>query len=446
MSPERPIKPSQGKQPSDFSVEIITPLEVRKEIDRPDSIRYLRSTAVTIFLFLIILASMAAGGFFLIRHVSKHPVGPVKDTKLTKPLESDPMGKKDLNASGSNKARTGAPESGFVSMEKPPETPPVQPTDTAGVEPEKEFSTALRIQPSDESVRRNLDRAEKVDDVNRLIASGKFHEENHRPGFALADFEKALQLDPESVKAQKGVSRLKEKIADEQFKKLMSEGLTAYHDGDYQLARTALLKAKSFRSDAPEVKSALLQVDEAVRLNAIEKLHEKARSAEQAENWEQALKSYLEVLNIDPDIRFGAQGKNRALEHVQVSKRIEFFLENPDAMASDRQLENAIRLIEDAEKLEQRGPNFNARLNRLQTLVGIAETPVKVIVESDNLTEITVYKVGKLGKFTVRELSLRPGSYTAVGSRNGYRDVRLNIIVKPGQNPLRVSVICDMKV
>jgi len=542
MPPETPTQHSQGKQVSDFAVEIITPLEVRKEIERPDSTRYFRSSAVTILLFLMILASMAAGGFFLIRHVSKHPVSPAKDMERTQPLETDSVERKDPNAPETNKDRTGTTtESGFVSTEKQPETQPVQTSDATVFEPEKEtaekelatflklkkeieekdgslwgaeeydammtlsqkgdrllmdrsfaaaaktyaqaaqkakglidnsgavfqklveqglkalenedsavalqkFSTALRIQPSDESARRNLDRAEKLDEVNRLITSGENHEENNRIAFALADFQKAVQLDPESGKAQNGLNRLKEKIAEEQFQKLISDGLTAYHNGHYQLARTTLLKAKSFRSDSREVKNALLQVDEAIRLNTIEKLREKAMSAEQAENWEQALESYLAVLNIDPDISFAVQGKKRALDQIQVSKRIEFFLEKPDAMESDRQLENATRLIEEAEKLDQKGPHFNTRLNELKTLVEIAGTPVKVIIDSDNLTEIAVYKVGKLGKFTFRELSLRPGTYTVVGSRNGYQDVRLKITVKPGQKSLRVSVICNMKV
>jgi hypothetical protein len=123
-----------------------------------------------------------------------------------------------------------------------------------------------------------------------------------------------------------------------------------------------------------------------------------------------------------------------------------FFLEKPKVMESDPQLKNAIRLIEEAEKLEQKGPHLTARLNELNTLVDLAKTPVKVILESDNLTEIAVYKVGKLGKFTSRELSLRPGTYTVVGSRNGYQDVRLKITVKPGQTSLRVSIICNIKV
>ncbi len=47
-------------------------------------------------------------------------------------------------------------------------------------------------------------------------------------------------------------------------------------------------------------------------------------------------------------------------------------------MESEQQLENAIRLIEDAEELEQSGPHLTARLSKLKTLVDRAKTPVKV--------------------------------------------------------------------
>ncbi len=542
MPSDTPTQPPQENEASDFGVEIITPLEVRKRSDPPDSKRSFRITFITILLVFIILALMVAGGLFLIRHLSKHPMNLANDNVHTTPSETGVLKKQDLNVAQTKKEHVGSTtEPDFDPSEQQPETPSVQTADTAKLELEKEttdkalatflklkkeieekegsvwggeeykamivlsqkgdrllmdqsfaaaainyaqaankaaelldttgyvfqklmedgqkalqngdsviaqqkFSTALRIQPFDESAGRNLERAKKLDELNRLIASGKTHEEHHRFGFAHTDFQKALELDPESGEAQNGLNRMKEKIVGEQFQKLMSDGLTAYHNGYYQLARTTLLKAKSFRPQSREVNSALLQVDEAIQLNKIEHLRQKAMSAEQAENWKQALESYLSVLNMDPNISFAVQGKKRSLEHIGIAKRIGFFLGKPDVMESDRQLENAIRLIEEAEKLEQKGPQLTIRLNELKTLVDLAGTLVKVMIESDNLTEIAVYKVGKLGKFSTRELSLRPGSYTVVGSRNGYQDVRLKITVKPGQTSLRVSVICNIKV
>jgi hypothetical protein len=78
--------------------------------------------------------------------------------------------------------------------------------------------------------------------------------------------------------------------------------------------------------------------------------------------------------------------------------------------------------------------------------VNAYRTPVKVTIASDNLTDVVVYKVGKLGRFASHELWLRPGTYTLAGSRNGYRDVRETIGVKPGQESLRVTVACTNKV
>ena len=311
---------------------------------------------------------------------------------------------------------------------------------------QKKFRTALMIEPSSEPAQRNLERAEKLDAVNRLVESGKTHEENDRFAFAHTDYQEALKLDSESKDAQKALNRVKERIIGQQFQKLMSDGLTAYHDGRYQSARVKLSKAKSFRPDSREVRNALLQVNEAIRLAKIEKMRQKALTAEQTENWETALSSYLAVLKIDPNISFAVQGKERALEQIRVAKRIRFFLQKPDAMESNPQLQNAVLVIEEAESLQPRGPRLSERLDKLKALVDVARTPVKVIIESDNLTKVAVYKVGKLGRFTTRELSLRPGSYTLVGSRDGYKDVRQKIIVKPRQKALRVTAICKNKV
>ena len=311
---------------------------------------------------------------------------------------------------------------------------------------QKKFRMALMIEPLSDPAQRNLERAEKLDAVNRLIESGKTHEKNDRFAFAHTDYREALKLDPESKEAQKALNRMKERIVGQQFQKLISDGLTAYHDGCYQSARAQLLRAKSFRPDSREVQNALLQVDEAIRLAKIEKLRQNALTAEHTEDWDKALRGYLAVLKIDPNISFAVQGKERALEHIRIAKRIQFFLQKPDVMESKPQLQNAILVIEEAQSLQPMGPQLSQRLDKLKALVDAARTPVKVMIESDNLTEVAVYKVGKLGRFATRELSLRPGSYTVVGSRDGYKDVRRKIIVKPRSKAVRMTVICKNKV
>ncbi len=76
----------------------------------------------------------------------------------------------------------------------------------------------------------------------------------------------------------------------------------------------------------------------------------------------------------------------------------------------------------------------------------MASAPVRVRLESDDETEVTVYTVGRLGTFRERELELRPGAYTVVGSRRGYRDVRHQLVVVAGQEPEPLVVRCEEKI
>ena len=50
---------------------------------------------------------------------------------------------------------------------------------------------------------------------------------------------------------------------------------------------------------------------------------------------------------------------------------------------------------------------------------------------SDNQTDVTLLRVKRLGSFATSELTLRPGRYTALGVRNGFRDVRINFDITP---------------
>ena len=91
-------------------------------------------------------------------------------------------------------------------------------------------------------------------------------------------------------------------------------------------------------------------------------------------------------------------------------------------------------------------PKVAAKVERLAKALELAETPMQVRLQSDNLTDVTVYKVGRFGRFASRDLLLTPGSYVAVGKRSGYRDVRVEFTVTGGEEPPHVSVRCQEKI
>ena len=226
----------------------------------------------------------------------------------------------------------------------------------------------------------------------------------------------------------------------------MSQGLTALHKKDYELADAALLKARALKPDSPEVSDALLQVDQAQRLARIDRLREKARIADQSEQWQQALEAYLAVLEIDKNLQFAVRGRDRAQEQIRLAKRLSYFIAQPRTLESDQQLDNAALLLNEAKTVEPQGPKLAAQIKKLEELVAVFRMPVNVLIESDNLTQVAVYKVGRLGRFEQQELKLRPGTYTVVGARDGYKDVRREIVVTPGQTSLRLTIKCKDKI
>ena len=311
---------------------------------------------------------------------------------------------------------------------------------------EEKYTVALKIEPDNQVARAGLQRAKTIEAVMGLLESGNRHETAGNLSAAHTDFQEAVRLDPAFKKAQQALARVNDQLREQQFQQLMSEGLTAFHSKDYQLARTKLRNAQKYRPESREVKDALVQVDQAIRLTRIGTYRRQAADSEKAEDWPQALNAYEQVLKIDSNLQFAEQGKNRALKHIRIHKRLNFFLQQPAVLQSDRQLENALELLAEIETLDAAGPQLNEQYKKLLQIVDVAQTPVKVIIESDTFTDIAVYKVGKLGRFASRELNLRPGSYTVVGTRDGYQDVRKKIIVKPDQSPTRVTIRCEVKI
>lgn len=82
------------------------------------------------------------------------------------------------------------------------------------------------------------------------------------------------------------------------------------------------------------------------------------------------------------------------------------------------------------------------QIQTAEQALSYAETPVRVELLSDGLTDVTLLRFERLGAFTSKTLTLRPGQYTALGVRTGYRDVRIDFELKPNGTE-QVMVRCE---
>jgi hypothetical protein len=346
----------------------------------------LRNT-LSLLLFVLSLTGLLIGGGALLRHVSQNPI--IVDT-----TEDIPTTEPEINVP-------------LKTEERPIESPDIEEL----AQQRKETETQLRE-----------------------LSDGK------------AEHREVLPVDPKSKNAREPQNRVRQGISENTFKHHLTSGMAALHDGNYYVAQDEFIKAKAIRPNAPELKDALAQVDGAIRLKLIEDLHKEAVMAERSEKWEQASDSYLAVLKIDETLQFALQGKARSLDRLRTDRRLQYYLDQPGVLESDKFLNKAIRLVERAEAIEPKGPRLHSQIENLRQRIQIAQTPVKVIIESDNLTDVAVYRVGKFGKFRVKELNLRPGSYIVVGVRDGYKDVRENVVVKAQDRQLRIRIACAEKI
>ena len=393
--------------------EIIAPIRVRTAPAGSQTAARRHPRRMGVGAALLLIAALTAGGIWWIGDLSRHP------------LETPPA----------------EPQA-----EAPPTlaTPPL-PGAQASSEPQHPSAQPLPATAAPASPAASQD-AEQAEAMRQRLASAERLAAAGNLSAAQLDFQEALRLDPQSQQAREGLQRVKSRMAAEEFRRWMAEGFKALNAGDLATAQARFLKAKILRPDAPEVAAALAQTERGLRTARIEAARQRALTAEQREDWIGALAAYEETLGMEPAIQFAQQGKERAVALVTLERRIAFFVNQPGLLDSDAQLENAARLLQDIQAAPPVGSRLRAEADKLGAMVQTAKTPVRVRLESDSLTEVSVYRVGRLGRFGTRELSLRPGTYTVAGSRDGYRDERLELIVKPGPESIRVTIICKVKV
>jgi serine/threonine protein kinase len=230
------------------------------------------------------------------------------------------------------------------------------------------------------------------------------------------------------------------------FSEAMSAGLRALDRKSFSEAQTAFQRALATRPDSREAADGLARADQQMRLAAIESHRARARELASTERWREAETEYRAVLMLDPAIRFAIEGQRLASERADLSDRLDYHIIHPDRFSTQLVLNEAIDLLGQARDALPEGPRIRRQITQLEQVIEVASTPVQIRLVSDNYTDVVVYRVGSLGRFEQRQLELRPGSYTAVGSREGYRDVRRVFKVSPGEKMDPVVVRCEEKI
>lgn len=229
----------------------------------------------------------------------------------------------------------------------------------------------------------------------------------------------------------------------EAFTAAMRQALSALRHEDYTTSREAFERAKSVRPEAPEVARGLAQVEEGLRTLAIAGHRDRALEQERLEGWRAAEAEYDSALALDSTLRFAQEGKKRTAARALLWEKLDFQFSHPDRLSDARALEEASRLVDEARGIEPSGSRHREAIARLEALVASYSQSIEVPIVSDTLTDVTLNRIGRLGKFDRKVVEIRPGHYVLLGTRPGFRDVRIEIVVEPGKTVAPIVVLCQ---
>jgi eukaryotic-like serine/threonine-protein kinase len=231
-------------------------------------------------------------------------------------------------------------------------------------------------------------------------------------------------------------------FGDDGYAKAAGEGFAALGAGRLDEARAAFERARALRPDGAEAIEGLRRVKAAAGAHSIAVQRAHAADLETQERWDEAIRVYEDLLREDSSLAFAQAGRARAADRLLLGESLDALIDRPERLSSPQVRDQAIKLLQEAEEQPDAGPLLSSQIARLSALVPGLDKPVHLSLVSDNLTQVAITSVGTFGSFGRRDIELKPGHYTVIGTRDGYREVRRDITVSPGEDNRTVNISC----
>ena len=302
---------------------------------------------------------------------------------------------------------------------------------------------AAQLQPQDAALPPLRARVDALPAVAAAVEAARAAEAGGDLEAAVAEMATAAELDRQHGRVAAQLERLRGALAEQRFSGAMSAGYAALDENAFERAEERFRAASRLRPGAPEPAAALAEVEVARTVATLRTLQRRGSQQLAQEEFDAAIATFEQALEIDGSLRFAREGLARARPRAAASEALAQIIEEPERLVDDAILREAQQALQRARALSEAGPKMNALIADAASTLEVAATPVEVTLRSDGETAVTVYKVARLGRFTEKQLRLRPGSYTAVGSRRGYRDVRREFTVTPAGLAAPVSIACS---
>jgi tetratricopeptide (TPR) repeat protein len=302
---------------------------------------------------------------------------------------------------------------------------------------------ASAMAPSDKKVQQLSQRVANLPRLIEAMQQGEKHSALNQYNAAKKDFSSAVTLDPQHKKAAAALAKTEQQITEQRFRGFMSEGFKALDRDNFEQASAAFNRAGAVYANHPAVEQALAQLE--TRRSQLWVTSNMARAAEfeKQEKWQQAKSVYQKLLLADATLTDVRVKQIPVSVRADLDQRIQAVIKDPLALAASSQLRKAQSALQDASGIANPGAVLKGQISSLKQIIKASQTPIEVALTSDSITNVTLFRVARLGTFEQTSVSLKPGRYIAAGTRSGYRDVRIEFTVTDKGFDSPISVSCS---
>ena len=305
---------------------------------------------------------------------------------------------------------------------------------------------AMAMAPEDKIAQTLAQRASRLPALIVLLQDAAVLIQQEKLDEAESLYEQALDIDSVHIRTQDALRSVQQQIINNKFSSLMSEGFDALDNENFSEARLKFIQAQTLFPNEVSVDRALNQVDGQESQKWVSTNMRLAKQFESEENWQQALGVYDQLLSTDVSLINAKVRRISVSVRAILNNRIEDIFKAPLALSGADVFQSAQRVLVDAQNISDAGPVLTRQIKQLEKALIASQIPIKVVIQSDGLTDVVIYRVGNLNRFLETTVLLKPGNYVAAGKRQSYRDVRAQFIVDSQSETGVIVVICTDKI
>ncbi len=308
------------------------------------------------------------------------------------------------------------------------------------------FEHVLVLQPGHAGALQGLAACERLATQLAALADGARMEARGDLPAAADQYRSLLAGGAGFAPARTALARVEQSLGEQKLEDLLNTGADALRHGHIPVAQSAYRQAAEVAAADPRVLEGQQRIAEVLtnQRNAADLAS--GAQLEDAEQWDNALALYRAVLARDASLRFAADGLVRSERRAALDQELRDYLARPERLTNVEVQRAARRAMARGDASATAAPRLQQQLRELGAQLEQLAIAVPVAISSDNNTRVSLAPIGELGSFSSREVQLRPGHYTAVGRRDGFRDVRQEFEIAPGQNAATLSVACSERI